>query len=249
MNRSGVLTTLLLLFLLSCKREDVLSEKKGKVTLSFQHKVGNQNFAFNIPYLRSNGEDFTVSRLKYYIANISLIDSAGNSHSFPSDYHLVDQSKPSSLNIALLTDETKYKAIQFLIGVDSTRNVSGAQTGDLDPTLDMFWTWNTGYIMAKLEGTSSLSNLPNGRIEYHIGGFKGPESVLRTITLPFSQTVPVTADKTLTIQVSADLLRWFNGSVDLSISLYPTCTSPGLLASRYADNYAGMFTLTSLQSQ
>jgi hypothetical protein len=35
-------------------------------------------------------------------------------------------------------------AIKFLLGVDSLKNVSGIQTGALDPAKGMFWTWNTG---------------------------------------------------------------------------------------------------------
>ena len=47
-----------------------------------------------------------------------------------------------------------YNSLSFLLGVDSMHNVSGAQTGALDPANDMFWTWNSGYVMAKMEGAS-----------------------------------------------------------------------------------------------
>jgi len=46
----------------------------------------------------------------------------------------------------------------------------------------MFWTWNSGYIFFKLEGNSPVSTQPNGKIEYHIGGFQSPTSAIRKYT-------------------------------------------------------------------
>ncbi len=69
----------------------------------------------------------------------------------------------------------------FLLGVDSLHNVSGAQTDALDPAKDMFWTWNTGYVMAKLEGNSPSSALVNNKYEFHVGGFSGKYNVLKKI--------------------------------------------------------------------
>jgi hypothetical protein len=238
-----------LVFLFSCQREIDTSVPSGKLTLNFTNLAGTQPLAFNTPYLTNNGEDFMVTRLKYYISNITLIDSAGFAHSLPSEYFLTDQSKPSSLSLTVNIDQGRYRELRFNVGVDSIRNVSGAQTGALDPALDMFWTWNTGYIMAKLEGTSSLSTLPNNRIEYHIGGFKGADNTTRTVSLSFPQVFPVTGDKTLAVYVSADVLDWFDSVNSLPISQFPTCTSPGLLATQFADNYSQMFQLVSLQSQ
>jgi hypothetical protein len=61
--------------------------------------------------------------------------------------------------------------MEFMIGVDSARNNSGAQTGALDPTNGMFWSWSTGYIMAKFEGTSAQSPAAANALKFHIGGF------------------------------------------------------------------------------
>jgi hypothetical protein len=244
-----ILALLPLLALFSCQKEIQYNFSSGKAQVRFSHTVGNQHLSLNTPYSTHKGEDFIVTKFKYYVSNLALVDSAGLYHKIPDSYFLVDQNNPASFTLNLPTDEGRYKGLQFLIGVDSLRNVSGAQTGALDPALDMFWTWNTGYIMAKMEGTSSLSTLPNNRIEYHIGGFQGPEKVLRTVYLPFNSLYSITANSTLEINITTDLLQWFDGSYDLPITSYPTCTSPGLLASRYADNYAKMFTISSLQFQ
>jgi len=242
-----LLSFLCILTLISCQKEVQGNLSAGKANLHFTNVVGTQPVSFNTPYFTHEGEDFTITKFKYYISNIILVDSAGQNHRIPDSYYLVDQETPASLSIPLQAEEARYKGIQFLIGVDSTHNVSGAQSGALDPAMDMFWTWNTGYIMAKMEGTSSRSTLPNNRLEYHIGGFQGSEKALRTIYLPFDQNYSITSDHTLNINIKADVLTWFDGAYNLPLALYPTCTSPGLLASHYADNYANMFTITSLQ--
>jgi hypothetical protein len=223
--------------MMGCQKEMTNPVVNGVVQLKFQNVVGNQPLQFNTAYTNSFGESFSISKYKYYISNIALVDEVGNQFSIPDTYFLVDQNDAASSTVTLNAAAADYKAIRFLIGVDSMRNVSGAQTGALDPALDMFWTWNTGYIMGKLEGSSPLSTLPNQRIE------------LRTVTLNFDQWYAVEESKQLAININADVLKWFDAVHPLPIAAQATCTSPGSLASRYADNYARMFTITSIQQQ
>jgi hypothetical protein len=239
----------LLLGLFSCQKGVNYQFPANPVEINIQHNVGDQPLAFNVPYQTLKGEDFTVTTFKYYISNIALYDGAGHTYSLPNEYFLVDQDKPDSRTIRFQTDGETFAGLRFMIGVDSIRNVSGAQTGALDPALEMFWTWNSGYIMAKLEGTSSLSNLPNHRIEYHIGGYAGPDKATRIITLPFGQIYHANPKSTFTIHLTANLLAWFSSVNDLRIQTTPACTTPGPLAHAYADNYSHLFSITSLQTQ
>ena len=101
-------------------------------------------------YINGAGEQFTVRNFRYYISNIVLKNKLqSETHE---GYFLIDQSDDASKEIILQTNLDSVSAIQFLLGVDSLRNVTGVQTGALDPAMDMYWTWNTGYVMAKLEG-------------------------------------------------------------------------------------------------
>jgi hypothetical protein len=130
-----------------------------------------------------------------------------------------------------------------LLGVDSIKNVSGTQTGALDPLQGMFWTWNTGYIMAKLEGTSPEAATAGHRFTYHIGGFRKGMETARKISLPFHQTVAQVKN----LHIQADINQWFMGKSILRISETPVCHSPGILAVRIADNYSRQFSLISIQ--
>ena len=139
----------------------------------------------------------------------------------------------------------------FTIGVDSARNVSGAQTGALDPALGMFWTWNTGYVMAKLEGTSPASAQPGNRFEYHIGGFKEPDNVIKQVTLlfPFAQNVDLQPGKTTELTIAADVYDWFYNPHDIRFNVVPFIHSPGPLAKQVSENYSKMFTVVDIVNE
>src|SRR5690606_27558520 len=125
-----------------------------------------------------------------------------------------------------------YTAVKFLIGVDEARNTSGAQTGALDPMHSMFWDWNTGYIMAKLEGHSPQSTGPANFIGFHLGGFSGPESVLREVTLTFPEPVLISAGKKPVIHIKSNLLEWFGPPNIVDFSEINIIMGPGLTSSK-----------------
>jgi hypothetical protein len=112
----------------------------------------------------------------------------------------------------------------------------------------MFWTWNSGYIMAKLEGSSSLSRGLNNTFTYHIGGFRDGEKTQREIVLPLPNQPQWTLEKTNVTEMVIDvnLDKWFRSATDLPISSISEHMSPGPIAVRYADNYANLFTINTV---
>jgi len=150
----------------------------------------------------------------------------------------VDEADSSSKKICLPSNISEIASIEFFVGVDSIKNCSGIQTGSLDPMLGMFWTWNTGYVFAKLEGASPSSSLPAHAFTYHIGGFRTGENALKTIRLAIpGKSLPKD------LQVKLDLNTWFSGAHNLLIAERPVCHSPGALALKFAANYAQMFSI------
>src|SRR5690606_2936849 len=101
-------------------------------------------------------------------------------------------------------------------GVDSLRNVSGAQTGALDPVHGMFWDWNTGYIMAKFEGNAPASP-SNGKLLYHVGGFSGEHNTLQRVTLNLPNTMKL-IDNSAQLKIEADLGEWFKNPHTIDFS-------------------------------
>lgn len=233
-------------FVSGCQKS--IETDTGKVEIRFANVLGDGPLTLaGKTYTNSSGEAYTVSKLRYYITNVRLVGT-GISAAETNSYHLVDAEIPESLMFSFDAAAASFTGIEFLLGVDSVRNVSGAQTGALDPLNDMFWTWNSGYVMLKMEGNSPVSPVAGKKFEYHIGGFSGANNVLKTIQLPFPAGKLATIQKGTTSEISieANLNKLWNSPNLLSIAATPVCTTPGPQARKIADNYQGMFTLSDV---
>ena len=227
-------------------------EDSFNLTINFTPMVDTLRLSFDSVYHNYWNEKYSVSAFKFYVSKFDLINTDSNRvyHVNTDKYFLVNAADSTTWAVKLLALPFTYNRISFLIGVDSVRNVSGAQTGALDPANGMFWTWSNGYIMAKLEGNSPLSSQPNNKIEYHIGGFTGDNNVLRkpTLLFPFGEslTITATAGRKSIINAEADVNAWFNNPHQIKIAVTPVCTSPGLMAKDISENYSKMFSVTEV---
>jgi hypothetical protein len=238
------------LFTAACQKEASTEGEQppvtGTVVLNFNHLVKANVLNFTDNYVNDHGEQYTVDRFKYYVHDIKLLNDKNETIPVSSEYFLVDEENTATKTITLTVPENKYTSISWLLGVDSTRNVSGAQTGTLDPTNGMFWTWTSGYIMAKLEGHSPASTLSGQVFTYHVGGYKIPYVTSRNIALTFPQNITIVKDTSVTISMNADINNWFSRVHNISIASSPACHSPGQLANDIADNYEGMFSIKEI---
>ncbi len=235
--------------LASCKKDPEASTptpKEGKVLLEFSNKVGTENLKMDgTVYKNQNGDDFSVTKFNYYISNIKLNSIDGSNFAEVESYHLLEQSNTTSLNFSLAkVPAGTYKSITFTIGVDSLRNVSGAQTGALDPANGMFWSWSSGYIMLKMEGTSPQSPQAGNILRIHVGGFSGANNTVKTVTINFPNTITVNGDENH-VHLSADVAKLFGPSNVTSFASTSVIHMPGADAKKIADNYASMFSVTA----
>ena len=255
--RLSWLLTGIVMLSISCKKEYSLEDaakpaKDYNFTILFKPVVDTVSLKFDSSYLNRYNELYKVSAFKFYVSNIALVNTDSNiSYKLKKEeYYLVDFSDSVSTVLKLKAVPFKYNRISLTIGVDSIHNVSGAQTGALDPAKGMFWTWNSGYIMAKLEGTSPQSNQTGNKIEYHIGGFKGPENAVRTVTLlyPFAMELNVSDSTVSNMIITANSNAWFYNPHEIKISNNPVCTTPGVMAKNISENYTKMFTVVEIKN-
>ena len=220
------------------------------IKIHFINMVGKSPVVLgSTAYINPFREKYTITKLKYYVTNVSLI---GNSDSMKENdsYHLVDENVKESQSFSFNVPAGNYNSLQFLLGVDSLHNVSGAQSGDLDPTKDMFWTWNSGYVMAKMEGNSPASKLVNQKYEYHIGGYAGPYNVTKEIELKLGEkSVNIAAGKTIEIFIIANIEAWWQNPNNIKISETAIITTPGKNALAMSQNYSKMFSIDKIISE
>ena len=233
----SVFFLLVLAPLMSFEKQDAAH----KLHIVVEPIFGNRQFSFDSSYVNAAGESLQVTKCLFYLSNFSVTYSDGKKRKIPASYFLVDLSDSNSCRIQLPIENKNILSIHFLLGIDSVTNVRGIQKGVLDPARGMFWTWNTGYIMAKMEGISAVSTLPGKKFSYHIGGYAGNHNVVKSIDL--STTGKREIKKEQTIVLLADLSHWFNGPSPLSIAQQPNCHSPGELAQKIAGNFQSMFSI------
>ena len=252
---------LLALCLSNCKKDTVKAPEPepeapmpataGSLRILFEAMVGDSDLTFNtVNYTNQAGNTFNVTMYRYYISNIKITKMDNSIWTEPNSYHLIDHSDdPSTLITIPNVPFGNYKAIEFMIGVDSARNNSGAQTGALDPANGMFWSWSTGYIMAKIEGNSPQSTASANKLTFHIGGFSGANKVMQTVSPSFNgDTAKVTSTFSPEIHMSSNLLEWFETPTAIDFSTLNTVHMPGTSAKTISDNYADMFTVEHIHN-
>jgi hypothetical protein len=235
---------IILIFFSQCIYNTVIAQQN--TVLKLVHKVGNQPLTlYTEVYKNQWNEPFTVNKFSYYMAHLQIVyDNGKKTYTYHKPYHLVVENDSTTKTLMLQKELKNITAIKFLIGVDSVQNTSGVQTDDLDPMKGMFWTWNTGYIYAKLEGQSDSSKAPAHYFSYHIGGYKYVENAARKIELAVSSNAQNAIEE---IIIEADILKWFYGTNEIKIIQEPICHQPGKLALAIADNYKNMFQVTAIK--
>jgi hypothetical protein len=234
---------------LGCDRDDPEPDTVfGNVTFKLDNMVGAEDLAIGTGnYTNAHGDAFTVSLFNYYISNVKLKRADGTFFVEPNSYHLIKEADAATTTFKLSeVPEGEYSEVTFMIGVDSTRNVSGAQTGALDPANGMFWSWNSGYIMAKVEGSSPQSTQAGQDLVFHVGGFKGANNALRTVTLSLNTRARVSESVDPTITLKADVLSWFASPNMIDFATTNAVHSAGSAATTIADNYVNMFSVKSV---
>ena len=235
--------------LTACKEDTDVpdpNDGKGKVTMVFENVVGDEPLVLNrtAPYLTPSNEDFKVTIFRYYISNIKLKRADGKEFIQPESYYLLDQARDASLKFTIPDVPVgNYNSLTFTLGVDAARNTGGAQTGALAIS-DMFWTWDTGYIFTKLEGSSTKA--PNKALIFHIGGTANVKIVEPNMN---NRVIQVRESRTPGVHVRADVLRMFTGPQTILFSKTNNVMG-GPDAATIAENQrVGMFTVSAVDTE
>lgn len=255
---TGLVAGALLLACTKDAQETIDPAVKNVVSVEFDNRVGDQKLVLGqTPYKNASGETFTVSTFNYFVSNVALKKDDGTTVSFPNQYFLIRQADTKTLTMQLAdVPSGNYTGLSFMVGVDSLKSVGGAgeRVGVLDPTSygtdGMYWSWNSGYIFLKLEGTSTavpVTSNPNQTFALHVGGYGGgwngaakTVNNLRTISLPITTPATVRGNIAPEIHLWVDAKQIFDGPNKISLAKTNSVHSPAL-ATPLADNYKTMF--------
>lgn len=240
--------------LVSCRKTptQMVTEPKGTqdIEITLRHNWADENspLVLGQDYLHpETNETLSFQTCNYYLSNFQFRKLDGSWWSHPFSYNLVRVTENNDYTFVLpnLPFGT-YDAVRFLIGVDSARNVSGAQSGDLAPSNAMFWSWSTGYIMIKLEGNSPQANWEY--FSFHIGGFRDSDNSNTTRWKEISLVdtpIMVTSQGNPKLSMHVDLSKVWTSNNPLTT--YSSLHAPNSVAQMMADQFATAFSLDGVE--
>lgn len=201
--------------------------------LNFEIHFGKEKLQLNKFYFsEALNDSISISSFKCYISNISLKHVKGKSTHPKKEQYLLNLENPVSLTIPI-NARFHTTVITFDIGIDSITNSKALLSGDLDPLNGMYWTWQSGFINWKIEGSSPQLTTRNHRFQYHVGGFSSPFNTLQHLTFRLNET---STDHCIVV----DLKPFFESSGILNT---PEIMSPGLKAVALATIFSTLFSI------
>ena len=129
---------------------------QNSVTLNINHKLGDEDFAFNAQSTNDVSSTFMFTRVQYYLSGISIIHDGGQETELPDIYALVNANAQSQIPLGSL-DIQMVEGLKFFVGVDPATNHLDPASYDTGHPLapqwpSMHWNWNAGYRFLALEG-------------------------------------------------------------------------------------------------
>lgn len=206
-------TTYSCLFFLLCSF--AVKAQKTTTEISFQLLFDKMPLELAKQYPVSEKESLTIDFLKFYISDITFLKEGTQVGKSKEKHHLIDAQNSLIYKALCTIKKEKFDTITFLVGLDSKTQEKGIQGGVLDPTSQMYWTWQNGFINFKLEGKSSLCPTRKNKFQFHVGGFQEPYATSQEVSLKVKGAAPLV--------IEVDVASFFNA---IDISQTNTVTSP-----------------------
>ncbi len=238
-----ILTTLVV-GLVSCMKMD--KETSGDINLRFKLMYGDQPFEmfkeYNYPV---TNDKFLMTRLSFFISNITLSSSSGKINLKDIDYLNLTAAHTAPLpsnGFEYTIEGVKpgnYSVLEFGVGVPSSSNALAPKdfsSGNILSSSAEYWSAWKSYIFFRPEGQISLEGKPISETSFalHLGG----DDALRNIIL--DKPISIFANQKTNVDIIIDLQKFFNGQslYDIRSTQQIHSLSQKPLITQLADNLA-----------
>lgn len=120
----------------------------------------------------SSNDTFHLTQLKWYMSGLTCWKHGKKAWEDSAEVRLWEAGNLERMQLKLPNFADSPDSISFYLGLDSLSHLQVLLTGDTDPTLGMYWTWQNGYIHLKMEGNCSEIGKPNRKLSLHLGGYR-----------------------------------------------------------------------------
>lgn len=247
-------------FFTACSSDDdtviIVEDITGNAKITFDAKVGSTDFALDTPF-SIDGNSYQFDHLRYWVSNISLVNSDNETHSIQDSYFLLEETKAISVQDGAYTYPAKkretidlvalpsgsYTKIRFSVGVDETFNnnlsLQAGELSQLNGMTNISWMWHTSYIFSSLKGKNVATN---GNILVETG----LNANYRTVEITLPTALVVSSSTTGTLNINVDVAKILQ-NIDLAATPTVSASTPAAMttvANNFKDN---VFTVISVQ--
>lgn len=200
----------------------------GTVELVFVPMVGNNAMQIGQSFTTPAGEELTINDMKFFIANVAMVDVAGTEYtakplagdSAQAGIWLVNLTNPNfnagyglqSYKVSFEAPAGQYADARFAVDVPRQYNLSEITKNPypVNGSNGMYWSWNSGFKFFVINGTSQTVG-PEGQNAVHLSigqGFRAVDYNFRSMLLAAQRpTINVEAGKTTRIVYKYDINR------------------------------------------
>jgi hypothetical protein len=225
----------ILIFLFSIISFSAISQDARVINVSFIPTIDDKNVKLYEDIIIDSTQHYiiNISKLKFYVSHLSFYKNEKLVWQDNVAAHLMDSENDMSIKLTI-KNNIDFNTIKFGLGIDSITNVSGSLDGDLDPLKGMYWTWQSGYVNFKLEGSMPAKNKILNKFEYHLGGYSGEYNSYNTVTL----NVENTDSLNILLELGMFLSNWY-------VSGHPNIMSPGKIAVDFSKIVSTCFSVST----
>ncbi|MDG1780960.1 MAG: hypothetical protein P8H59_08405 [Flavobacteriales bacterium] len=150
--------------------------------ISFSFLFEGERVQLDKEYILNDADTIRFSKIRLYVSDFHFENNKVENNAERNGPWLLDAEKENTFKIDKPNEAATFS---FCVGLDSLVNTSGALGGDLDPMNGMYWTWQSGYIHLKIEGSCSSLQTRNKAFSFHLGGYQHPHRAFehRTFTV------------------------------------------------------------------
>ncbi|WP_405576762.1 MbnP family protein [Winogradskyella sp. Asnod2-B02-A] len=223
-----------LLFLFLCAMLSSFSQERiTDLKISIETTFNGEALKKEQWYVTKTKDSIQLSKLKFYLTDFVIQTENKIKDSIANSNFLID-AFDGDTTVIKLTDVNFNEEDKLLIsiGVNENLNTSGANSGDLDPSKGMFWSWQSGYINFKVEGISPSCKTRKNKFQFHIGGFQTPYETIRPLIFKLDTV------KNGILKINLDVAQFFDS---IQLNSENQIMIPGQEASNTADKLPKLF--------
>lgn len=229
--------TVLLILAVSCKKDAKIEDKPSfKLEVITSYSIDSSALVFDsLMYTNAAGNIYSISKLEYYISKLILHKTSGDL-TYDQVWYINAEGTLFNGFEAGEIPSGDYTGISFLIGLDSTHNISNALPATIQNN-SMYWppSMGGGYHFMKLEGNYQDSLAEKG-FAMHLGR----NSSLVQVYIPGNFSV---SSSGVLLELKMNINSWFTTPAEYNfLKDGPYTMSSEALMRKLADNGRDAFT-------